>query len=49
MKRKDYIRPTTETVEVDSPTILAGSLGSDDTPNVNFTDIPADDTGLTAD
>jgi len=49
MKRKDYISPAIETVEVNSPAILAGSLGSDDTPNVNFTDIPADDTGLTAD
>ena len=49
MKRKDYIRPTTETVEVDSPTILAGSLGSDDTPDVNFNDVTVDDTGLTAD
>ena len=49
MKRKDYITPAIETVEVDSPAILAGSLGSNATPDVNFNDIPIDDSGLNAD
>lgn len=49
MKRKDYISPAIETVEIDSPAILAGSLGSNATPDVNFNDVTVDDSGLNAD
>ena len=43
MKKRQYIQPTIEVIRIGNVQILAGSLGSDDTPNITFQDVDWDD------
>ena len=48
--KKTYISPTMEVVKIATQhQMLAGSMGSDTRPVINFGDVETDDTGYDAD
>ena len=50
MNKKQYIQPVIEVVHLNmTQGLLAGSMGNDSRPILDFTSIPDDDTGYEAD
>ena len=49
MTKKQYIQPTLEVIRIATTQMLAGSLGDNSTPYVNFTSVDEDSYGLDAD